>query len=67
MTDSKEMKKTYYRLLREQRIMGLIGLIISIVFLFMGGLGVTIIIAPISIVLLKTKSIWICDTKRRRG
>lgn len=67
MTDSKEMKKTYYRLLREQRIMGLIGLIISIVFLFMGGLGVVIIIAPISIVLLKTKSIWICDTKRRRG
>ena len=67
MTDSKEMKKTYYRLLREQRIMGLIGLIISIVLLFMGGLGVVIIIAPISIVLLKTKSIWICDTKRRRG
>lgn len=67
MKDSKEMKRTYYRLLREQRIMGLIGLIISIVLLFIGGLGATIIVASLSIVLLKTKDIWIYDTKRRRG
>lgn len=67
MKDSKEMKRTYYRLLREQRIMGLIGLIISVVLLFIGGLGATIIVASLSIVLLKTKDIWIYDTKRKRG